>query len=326
MVTSMLTAAALALTLAATLPSCSKDDDDKSNDEELYKPSENMTSSEIQALLEEVADQMATVRQVAIEGKKTADDKTPYWEIRAQVDIDAKKEVIEQYESGTMLYITYVEDFAGYYSNSNFKKSYKVSDAYWSWSATVAHAVEEFEAFKKLELKWKVEGSTFVGSATSSYHTEKMTVTLTKDKKLADFKIESVDIAASTTHVSELKYAYSGVNPALPSGFSKSDFPPVSQYSIKVVWGEGLGESTFYTEPNSSYIYPSNITSYAPKVEGKTPALYFDDEFTQPFTSSKTVSNSNLVIYVKWVANTSERAWNVGKSSRASILMEKNHR
>ena len=312
----------LLLTLAVAFASCNKDgDDNKSSDEALYKPSENMTGSEIQALLEEVTAQMSTVRQMAVEENHYYNDETKLGEmrlgemIREQVDLDAKKEVREvKYK--TMQTFSYVENATSYdYNFNGLKQRYKVSDAYWNRSATVAYyAVEVLEAFKSLE--WKVDSSTFVGIE----GTRKTTVTLTKDKKLASIKTGHLDPTI------EIKYAYTGVNPAFPSGFSKSDFPLASQYSLKVVWGEGLGESTFYTVPNSSYIYLNNITSYAPKVEGKTPALYFDDEFTQPFTSSKTVSNSNLVIYVKWVANTSERAWNVGKSSRASILMEKNHR
>ena len=306
----------LLLALAIAFASCNKDDDDKNN-EELYTPQQDMTSNEILTLIEEVRDNMATVRQVAMEAKETeiSDGETYQGVFIGKADLDAKKMVTEEYQDGTIIYFSYVENLTSYFyekydGSREWKESYKVSDAYWNRGADFA--VDGID--DAFDLEWKVEGSTFVGSYGSEV---KMTVTLTKDKKLVSVKVEYRDSKGAATGGLEVKYAYSGVNPAFPSGFSKSDFPLASQYSVKVVWGEGLGESTFYAD--GEYLYPHDITDYAPKVQGKTPTLYFDSQFTQAFTSSKVVSNNNLVIYVKWVASTSGSR-SAGRPAAKSLL------
>jgi hypothetical protein len=128
-------------------------------------------------------------------------------------------------------------------------------------------------------------------------------------------------------YTTDVKYAYSSVNPTFPSGFSKSDFPLASQYSVRVVWGEELGESTFYTNPNSGYIYVDDIIDYAPKVQGKEPAriLYSNAQFTASYGTTANLSNNNSVIYIKWVESTSEKK-SVSNPAAKSLLKKLSHK
>jgi hypothetical protein len=302
--------ALVGLLAAATFSACSKDDDEGSGD--LYRPSQDMSSEEILTLFEEVTANMATVRQVSLEGTTTGkrNGMTMSASMMAQIDFDAKKEVVVEYGvDRTIGRFQYVENVTAYgYESANYnydgkeiKHSYKVSDAYWNRMADVSELESAFN------LEWEVKNSTFTGSRTEFGVLMKMTVTITPSKRIAGIKIESSYQDESTTV--EFKYSYAAVNPVPPAGFTLSEFPPAQQYSVKVVWGEGLGESTFYTEPSSiGYCYLEEIIECAPAVSGKVPVLYRDSNFTQSITgSSITVTNNNTVIYVKWEASASAK-------------------
>jgi hypothetical protein len=301
--------ACIGLLAAATFSACSKDDDDEGG-EDLYRPSQDMSSEEILTLFEEVTANMATVRQVSMQGTTTGkmNGMTMSASMMAQIDFDAKKEVIVEYDvDRTIGRFQYAENDKAYeYESANYngdkeiKHSYKLSDAYWNRMADVSELESAFN------LEWEVKNSTFTGSLTESGVLMKMTVTITPSKRIAGIKIESSYQDESTTV--DFKYSYTAVNPVPPAGFTLSEFPPAQQYSIKVVWGEGLGESTFYTEPNYGYFYLGEIIECAPAVSGKAPVLYRDSNFTQSITgSSITVTNNNTVIYVKWEASASAR-------------------
>jgi hypothetical protein len=303
--------------MAVSLSSCDKDSDEGDGNGDLYKPSESMSSEEILTLFEEVNANMETVRQVSMEVKSTTSDGDEV-QHTAQFDLDAKKEVEIGYEDGDgeATYFIYTENTTAYeYENavgsSGTRYSYKVSDAYWNGSTHVSELEDAFD------LEWEVESNTFVGSIVQSGYTRKMTITLTSDKKIASIKKEQSNSGRTT----EIKYAYSSVNPTFPSGFSKSDFPLASQYSVRVVWGEELGESTFYTYPNSDYIDLYDIIDYAPKVQGKEPVrtLYSNSQFTLPYVTPIKLTNNNVVIYIKWVESTSEKK-SVSNPAAKSLL------
>ncbi|MDR1023743.1 MAG: hypothetical protein LBL94_10815 [Prevotellaceae bacterium] len=318
------TALALSLALAICLSSCDKDDDKKDdNNSDLYSPSQNMTNDEILTLFEEVSDQMATVRQFTAEMRGTNEEFKDLLVLTMQIDFDAKKEVQVDYGlDGKMSGFTYTENDRTYrYSSyeSTQKYSYKVSDAYWNKSADISDMEEMFS------LKWNVENQTFVGTLPNPGGASmKMTLTLTTDKKIAGMRIEAT--YGGISEVEDVKFTYSA-NPALPSGFSLSDFPLAQQYSVKVVWGEGLGENTFYTEPNrsSSYyiFYSDDVIDYAPKVPGKRPVLYSNSSFTgNPVMSTITVTNNSMVLYAKWEAGSgaNRNAKSASRPAAASLL------
>lgn len=316
---------ALATALAVGFSACDKDDD--SNDSgDLYSPSQSMTNEEILTLFEEVSANMATVRQVTGEVRGTQGEIKDRLVMTAQIDFDAKKEVMVDYSlNGAISGFNYTENDKAY-SYSTYegvqKSSYKVSDAYWNRSADISDMEEMFD------LKWNVENNTFVGSSTmAGGATMKMTVTLTSSKRIASIRIEAT--YGNESQVQVLKYIYSA-NPTWPSGFAQSDFPLAQQYSVKVAWGEELGESTFYTEPNRTSISFNDILACAPKVSGKSPSLYSNSSFTgSPITSSITVADNSRVLYVKWEAISNAKsasrpaATSLLKRARAKSLPER---
>jgi hypothetical protein len=69
----------------------------------------------------------------------------------------------------------------------------------------------------------------------------------------------------------EQSFTYSATTPALPSGFSKSDFTdrrPEYNGVVRIIWGEGKGESTFWVKQGETLAFPY-ISDYAPDVAGK---------------------------------------------------------
>jgi hypothetical protein len=328
MAASWVAAVALAVALSAGLSACDKDEDNGS-DAEPYKPSKDMTHEQILALFKEVNDNMATVRQMSVEETKKDDvtengkTTTSTGSGKVQANLDAKKELILEYKAGDGVLVvdefTYIEDSIAYYYESDEPKkqrSYKVSDAYWN-HCKVFDSFRDFGDFFESVSEWKVEGDAFVGSATEGGETRKYTVSLTSSKKISSIKYE---YGNTKYRYREYEYTYSA-NPTFPSDYSdykESKFPLAEQYSVKVVWGEGLGESTFYAEMYSddsySYYfavyYPDEIIRYAPKVSGKKPTLYSDKECATKLEEEDYpywglygvyVLSGNTVIYVKWV-------------------------
>jgi hypothetical protein len=317
MAASWAAAVALAVALSAGLSACDKDEDNGS-DTELYKPAEDMTHEQILALFKEVNANMAKVRQMSVEETKkdAGKDKTTTHtsSITAQVNLDAKKEIEMRYEDEVLDRFTYTEnDIAYEYDDDDYntpQQRYKVSDVYWNHCETFDEFGDLGDFLESIS-EWKVEGDAFVGTVTENYATRKYTVSLTSSKKISSVKDEYSN--------NEYKYTYSA-NPTFPSNYKKLDFLPARQYSVKVVWGERLGESTFYAERyKETYnetvadFDPDEIVDYAPKVAGKKPRLYDDSKFTEELEgydydydgdieySSIYLSNNNKVIYVKWV-------------------------
>jgi hypothetical protein len=324
---------ALATALALGFTACDKDDD-KNSDGDLYVPSKDMSNDEILSLFEEVNANMEEVAEVSIEimGYEGQTLEKEVW----QANVSQKKSFSAEYEgNGSSLgAFNYVENFTKYeYTKAGFdhndkdvKRSYKVTDAGWNnfgisfyYNISLYNLVGDEEGMD--DLQWQVEGNTFVASASVTQHSDtiKVTITITTSKKVGSVKREIADNAWEI-----VKFTYSA-NPVLPSGFAKSDFPAATgQRSLKVVWGEGQGENTFYTGPdNNSYIYLDEILSHAPRVQGKeVQAFYTNSNFTGTAffssNSSQQLQNNNTVLYAKWGSASGSKAAAVKSPERAA--------
>jgi hypothetical protein len=326
MAASWAAAVALAVALSAGLSACDKDED-PNPDAELYKPAKDMNRAEILVLFKEVNANMAKVRQVSVEvtyiDVRTENGKTTTFtgSGTAQANLDAKKELILEHEDGVLDRFTYTEKDIAYeyekHSNEpNTQRSYKVSDAYWNH----CEVFDDLGDITESVSEWKVEGDAFVGTVTESYETGKYTVSLTSSKKISSIKFEYGN-NDYVSHEYKYKYTYSA-NPTFPSSYKKSDFPLVKQYSVKVVWGGSLGESTFYSEwYNDTYaVDPEEIVDYAPKVAGKKPTLYSDKAFINAIYSIIYLRDNNTVIYVKWVDDSGSTSKSKSKPAAKSRL------
>ncbi|MDR0414230.1 MAG: hypothetical protein LBH84_02285 [Prevotellaceae bacterium] len=133
-----------------------------------------------------------------------------------------------------------------------------------------------------------------------------------KGKGIVDWSKEKVKYDV------ECSFTYGAATPALPSGFSKSDFADKrSEYnSFRVIWGEGKGENTFWVKGNNCNlnVISNNAPAVAGKkiasctVGGKTYTLNFNSDYSYPGSVGSwspdyiEVSNNSTEVMVTWKA------------------------
>lgn len=164
---------------------------------------------------------------------------------------------------------------------------------------------------------WTVNGNEYTAKYTSASGSISEEIKfLTNGNSITSIQFNSFDVTDVVNEIEkskEITFEYTA-SPSLPEGFSKEDFEPAQQYTLRVVWGDE-GESIFYTDyrpTNSGYIgsygsdggiAPETILLYTPQQSGKTAEYYFDRNFTQPVEMAKPIyiTDNNTVIYVKWI-------------------------
>lgn len=135
--------------------------------------------------------------------------------------------------------------------------------------------------------------------------------------RVISMKLKSFDVTNVVNEIERTKEITfeQTASPAFPEGFSAQDFEAAEQNFLKVVWGENLGENTFYSGYNYSGagyigaysdeygISPEAIRAYAPVRTGKRAEYYFDAAFTERVEMGKPIyiNDNDTVIYVKWV-------------------------
>jgi hypothetical protein len=91
----------------------------------------------------------------------------------------------------------------------------------------------------------------------------------------------------------------------MPSGFDKSQFTAIEQYSLKVDWGNGLGVNTYWSEEvKREQVQVSIIDEMSPKVAGKMPHLYKDKECTIQVENADYYDNDDFAIFYYLTADT----------------------
>jgi hypothetical protein len=104
------------------------------------------------------------------------------------------------------------------------------------------------------------------------YQVSRYEIALTASKRYKHIKRSNYANYMGEERISNGEYTltYSTATPALPEGFSKSDFADKrSEYcSVRVVWDEGKGENTFWVKQGNQF-YLDYVSDYAPAVAGK---------------------------------------------------------
>jgi hypothetical protein len=166
---------------------------------------------------------------------------------------------------------------------------------------------------------WTVNGNEYTATFVANYGNINEEIKISLDgNRISRIWVKTLNVTNvinAIERTKEIVVEYTA-SPELPAGFSKEDFIDAQQYSLRVVWGNGLGESTFYTDLQSynigyigwynsnTGIAPETILYYTPEQTGKKAEYYSDAGFTQPVEMSKPIyiTGNDAVIYVKWVA------------------------
>lgn len=165
---------------------------------------------------------------------------------------------------------------------------------------------------------WTVNGNEYTATYTANNGNFNEEIKIMLDgAQVISIKLKSLDVTNVVNEIERTKEMTfeQTASPAFPEGFSAQDFEAAGQNFLKVVWGEGLGENTFYsgytysgigyvgTYSVDNGISPEAIRAYAPVQTGKKAEYYFDAAFTERVEMEKPiyVNDNNTVIYVKWV-------------------------
>lgn len=165
---------------------------------------------------------------------------------------------------------------------------------------------------------WTVNGNEYTATYTANNGNFNEEIKIMLDgTRVISMKLKSLDVTNVVNEIERTKEITfeQTASPAFPEGFSAQDFEAAEQNFLKVVWGENLGENTFYSGYNYSGagyigaysdeygISPEAIRAYAPVRTGKRAEYYFDAAFTERVEMGKPIyiNDNDTVIYVKWV-------------------------
>lgn len=152
-------------------------------------------------------------------------------------------------------------------------------------------------------------------SSASGSVDEEFTILLdgTRISSINFYSFDVTDVINEKERTAEITFEYNAL-PEFPEDL-EVEFEEAAQHSVKVIWGESLGESLLYTDyqPNGiGYIglygdyglTPEALQKYTPENPGKKAEYYFDAAFSDPVVSGKPiyVYDDDTVIYVKWSA------------------------
>ena len=226
----------------------------------------------------------------------------------------------------------YIENSTVYVASESGKRRYHaVTDSEKFWSETpVSYYINETVSNVGRTLnsvglqyhQWTVAGNVYTGHYTHEGLTDTVKFTLTGGKitAISSYRTQSLD--APYISKNNVTIAYTAV-PNIAARTVKDEYTPAGeQHPVKFVWGEGLGETIFYTghyaTPSRGFgVYlPENglqqddVTYYAPALQGKRIEGFYknaactetDDDYTALFQGKPLyVSNNDAVIYVIWV-------------------------
>ena len=226
----------------------------------------------------------------------------------------------------------YIENSTVYVASESGKRRYHiVTDSEKFWSETpVSYYIDETVSKVGRTLnsaglqyhQWTVAGNIYTGHYTHEGLTDTVKFTLTGGKITAISSYRTQSLNAPYIYKNNVTIAYTAV-PNITAGTVKNEYTPVGeQHPVKFVWGEGLGETTFYTghyaTPTRGFgVYlPENglqqedVAYYAPTLQGKRIEGFYKnaactetDEMISNLFYGKPlyVSDDNTVVYVKWI-------------------------
>lgn len=304
------------LAMLASTTACSKSDPENDENSELYTPPANISSAQIMELIGHAHGKLSGENTFTMTSLRTVTEEGDVITTKAKeqhiYNVSAKKALVIEYDlltsPETLYWFSYIEGtteyeyYAGKDADPSYKKRRKVTDTYFDYMSLNTVFFSDPKDYS-----WKVEGQKLVGTQTSENRIKIYTITLTKDMQyhtVNDTRSYTNNDVKGTTE--DFTFDYSATMPSMPNGFNTSDFTPVAQFSVKVVWGEGFGETMFYfihSSENRAYASMDEISRYSPGISGKTKEFYTDAAFTNKVDSSTSIvlTDNNTVLYVKWV-------------------------
>jgi len=221
----------------------------------------------------------------------------------------------------------YIEDKTAYTINGTKKQTFNVlTENIWDTNSISYYTERTIELIGRVGIGltkhvWTLSGNTYTGRYYHSDFVDEVNISLTNGKITAITSNRTQSSQAPYIYQNDISIGYS-INPTAVANISKAEFTPIEQYNIKFIWGEGLGETTFFTgheygidtsfglyyEIYSTSLMSEDVKLFTPLLQGKTIVGYYSDA---DFTGGETylhffqgkplyVSDNTNEIYVKW--------------------------
>ena len=289
----------MALLFIAVFVSCETPEIFEDDDNGLFVPQSDMTQSQIVELLEEALKNTNSSDEITYAFRDSSNRRrnSPYPQFDEPLIVDnfhslnkqAQKilEVYNNHNDGitTFRYVNNFDVYNGYTyleQNDVFYSS-KLDDVYWShldfYIDTIVLNIDRYI--------WTINEKCFVGkfevfiSGYDDVVSEVLEIVLTKDLKINNF--HSNIKMGNTYYERECSCTYIA-NPMMLQGYNISDFSPVPQYEVKIIWKDGT-ENIFYTyyddELGTCIFHWSLIRRYFPNKAFRT--FFYDADYTNQF-------------------------------------------
>ena len=291
--------------------SCNKDEPTPppTTETDTYTPPANISREEIVSLILDAEKATYKIKKISIAThEKLLQNGEEYQVDRDAIfDAEAKRFVTVNYRNSQVQNLSYVEGNNMYYYSETAKELQRPitnADQYYycnddgNWiNEPESNAICKVEKEKiividtlKYEDRFRVRNKTYIFNAAKQC---KKIILHYFDKDNDGNVIYKRDV--------ERLYTYGTANPVLPNGFSKGDFTNVQSdyYSVKVIWGEGKGENTFWVKQGTP-LYTWNISNYAPEVSGKKIIEFTINGTTYSTSSNIEITDNNTEINVVW--------------------------
>jgi len=299
--------------LLCLLFSC-KETNNEGNDD-LFTPSINMTQEQIINLLEKAIEATISSDKISYTFKDTTnkypDDPTDESKIDYSYSLNKQMQkslgFYFYHDYGTQFWFVdgYYEYY--YYQLENKLQTSKLSDVYWSHYRGFNERDFELQCDK---YTWTINGKCFIGKNEKSFPSyggyyniqEVLEIALTKDLKINEFYSYS---QTGTTYYKRKCFCTYTANPIMPQGYKISDFIPIPQYEVKIIWENG-DKNIFYTYYDAGLgictFHPSmiDVALDMKYLSGQALRLFYDADYLQPVEPTIVITK-NVTFYAKIV-------------------------
>lgn len=290
----------------------------KETNDGLFVPQNDMTQEQIVDLLEDAIKNTISSSEISCTFRNTTNKRRIYpYSITDEYKIDYQFSLNKQTHKSLKVEVYKKNDYYDmnfrfvdgyneyeYLQSENELHNTKLPDVFWSHYRCFCNEKFELQCYK---YSWTIKGKSFIGKneqtldPSSGYNNinEVLEITLTKDLKINNFYSNS-----QIDHLYDKRNCFCTytANPKMPQGYNISDFSPIPQYEVKIIWENGK-ENIFYTdyqeETGVCQFHSSTIDLYIASPSGKVLQLFYDENYMQPVVEP--IVLADITFYAKWV-------------------------
>ena len=288
------------------------------SDDGLFVPQTDMTHSQIVDLLEQAIKNTTSSDEISYTIRDTTSSnnenyynltREPIIEVIISFNKQMQKslELFKDDSNGIKFY--FVDGCDNYICHlGDILLKNKLTDIY--WPCILGISTDDFD-FNFNKYTWIIEGKRFIGQFEGAFpsitgfssFTEVLEINLTKDLKINSYHSNrQVDNLMYTSYYKRKCSCTYTANPTMPQGYHVSNFSPMLQYEVKIIWENGK-DNIFYAADNGSgqenyTFYPYEVSRYYNT--NQVLQLFYDANYMKA-VEIPVIVTENVTFYAKWV-------------------------